>query len=242
MSLLTGLVSYWKFDETSGTTASDSHGSNNGTANNSRVFWTAWKINNGADFTKGDDNINIPTSLVNTWLNWASVITLAFWVKRNSINSSQTLFIARTSANNAWIQVDFNSNNTLRLGGRSQTSDWYQQISTSWTYTSTSDWYFIAAEFDYVWNRLKCYINNTQVFNTWVSFWSSTLNFTSNLLSIGSFNNTSGFYNWLIDELAIYNRALSSSEISELYNNWDWLQYPFATKKPAWFLFRNWFQ
>jgi hypothetical protein len=38
VDLKNGLVSYWKFDETSGTTFADSHGSNNGTASNSRVL------------------------------------------------------------------------------------------------------------------------------------------------------------------------------------------------------------
>ena len=40
MVTTTDLVSYWKLDETTGTSAADSHGSNTGTANNARVFTT----------------------------------------------------------------------------------------------------------------------------------------------------------------------------------------------------------
>ena len=45
MSLLTDLLSYWKLDETSGTTLTDAHGSNNLTAGNTAIVNKTGKIN-----------------------------------------------------------------------------------------------------------------------------------------------------------------------------------------------------
>ena len=53
-----GLVGYWKLDETSGTTASDSAGSNNGTVNGST--FTTGKINNSLSFNGTSDYVSIP--------------------------------------------------------------------------------------------------------------------------------------------------------------------------------------
>jgi len=77
--LETDLVSYYKLDETSGTTATDSHGDNDGTANNARVFTTEEDgiINTCADFTGGKDLIDIKGLLdgvsegsISIWVKW----------------------------------------------------------------------------------------------------------------------------------------------------------------------------
>ena len=34
---------------------------------------------------------------------------------------------------------------------------------------------------------------------------------------------------WMVDEVWLWTRALSSSEVSSLYNWWAWLAYPFTT-------------
>jgi hypothetical protein len=58
MNLLDGLVSYWKFDETSGTTSYDAVGSNDGTITGATINQTG-KINTAYDFDGTDDNVSI---------------------------------------------------------------------------------------------------------------------------------------------------------------------------------------
>jgi hypothetical protein len=64
IAALYGLVGYWKLNETSGTTASDSSGQGyNGTATGT-VNWTAAKTGNGFqfDYTNGNDYITLPNN------------------------------------------------------------------------------------------------------------------------------------------------------------------------------------
>jgi hypothetical protein len=44
------------------------------------------------------------------------------------------------------------------------------------------------------------------------------------------------FYTGTIDEVWIWNRAITATEVSTLYNGWTWLSYPFLLWNPAFFL------
>src|SRR3989344_4635920 len=59
--IATGLVSHWKLDETSGTTAADSAGTNNGTIIG--ATFTAGKIGNGLSFNGTSDYITLSSIL-----------------------------------------------------------------------------------------------------------------------------------------------------------------------------------
>jgi hypothetical protein len=72
-----GLVAYWKFDEVSGTTASDSSGNGNtGTLVNGPV-WTAGRVGNALFFDGINDNVTVPDS---NSLDLSSSFTLSAWV------------------------------------------------------------------------------------------------------------------------------------------------------------------
>src|SRR5688572_33512783 len=51
MSLLTNLISHWKLDEASGTSAADAHGSNTGTLAGTEG-WVSGKVGNGFEFNE----------------------------------------------------------------------------------------------------------------------------------------------------------------------------------------------
>jgi hypothetical protein len=85
----TNIVSYWKFDEVSGTYFSDHYNFNNGTGNNERITGGSGKIGKGADFTKGPDEILLGNVSLQTKHNW----TMGFWFKRNNLsNSNQAIY------------------------------------------------------------------------------------------------------------------------------------------------------
>ena len=222
------LVSYWKFDENSWTTAFDSVGSNDWTANNSRVIWNAWKINNGADFTQGNDWITVSH---NSSLNITSAITIGWWIKTSSLTTTQYILNKRVFNSVNWWEL------TYAVSGKcfvrfNQGSVWntFRLDSVS---NYTTDWQFWVATYD--WSTIRLYINWTLDASQSASF---TIGTNTTVLYIGR-DEQSVFSNLLLDEAFIANQALNADEVSFLYNNWDWLQYPFDTQKPAWFLMRN---
>src|SRR5262249_45216998 len=86
IAALYGLVGYWKLDETSGTTASDSSGQGNNASLTGTVNWTAGDINNGFkfDYTNVDDYFTIPNSSSVQDVQEGN-FTLAAWFKPLSV-------------------------------------------------------------------------------------------------------------------------------------------------------------
>src|SRR5450759_5412343 len=75
-----GLVGYWKFDEGTGTNATDSSGmGNNGTLTNGPT-WTTGKVGGALSFDGTDDYVNVPD---NPSLDMSGNLTIEFWHKWN---------------------------------------------------------------------------------------------------------------------------------------------------------------
>lgn len=216
MALLTDLISYYKLDETSGTNADDAHGTNDGTANNARVFTTevAGKINTGADFTETGDNINVPF----TALNNQNQYSFSFWIKPNSAGGNNPRLLSQ------WNGLD-NRHFIIRLTdkttGKYQTFEAFffgDSTAQDWTYDFVDDnWYHIVINADASANEAELFVNGvSQGTNT--RTWSSK---TSNVDFVIGGTDLTG----VMDEIGIWTRVLTSSEVTELYNNGDGLAY-----------------
>ena len=72
-----GLQHYWSFDKNDNLVTYDAVGGANGTANNVRVYGESGKKGFGADFTKGNDYINVGLRDISTY----KQITFSFWAK-----------------------------------------------------------------------------------------------------------------------------------------------------------------
>ena len=70
-----GLVGYWKLDETSGTTATDSAGTNNGAVTG--AIWTTGKLNNALSFNGTSNYVSVPR------MNYEE-ITVSAWFYKNA--------------------------------------------------------------------------------------------------------------------------------------------------------------
>ena len=99
--IATGLVSHWKLDETSGTTAVDSAGTNTGTVTG--ATWTTGKLNNALSLNGTSNYASVPRMNYNE-------ITVAGWFNKTgndlSGNNADSMF-------GAW---DWNSNTQLQEG------------------------------------------------------------------------------------------------------------------------------
>lgn len=221
MSLLTNLVSYWKLDELSGTTAEDAHGSNDGTFVGSPTS-AAGKINSGLVFDSSDAlNCGSDASLDIT-----GALTIAGWIwpqansgfgsmidhaqEGSSIENYCLLITAGTSSPKIWMQW----NN----GG-------WQQHSVDNALT-TGAWQHIAVTYDA--GTVKIYRNGAQIGTTGTGMAALATN-ASNVCKIARYQvGSQGNFNGLLDEIGLWSRALSDAEISQLYNDGLGLAYPFS--------------
>ena len=225
--LKTGVVSYWKLDESSGN-ADDSHGTNDLTNNNTVTYTTA-KINNGADVESTSSQSLSITDASQSGLQFSTAFTLAGWVKFESLPALNTdmQWAAKWATGSPQRSYRFGLQNSsgsyfLRLGVSSAGSSTVEG-SLAWTPT-TGTWYFMAVTWDagsYIFYRDGSNVGSGT---------------TTGVTSL--FNNTEPFYlgrsgdgayfDGMLDEWGAWNRALNAYEISALYKGGTGLTYPFS--------------
>jgi hypothetical protein len=194
-----GLVEYWKFDEGTGGTASDSSGSGkNGTLTNG-PNWTAGKVGNYAlSFDGINDTVALPllSNITNT------TFTFTAWANFNSLGTYPMIF----TLNSGRFELRL-----LNTTGKPEFVD-NADSSTSPTAIATGQWYYLTGVHSN--GVLFIYVNG--VLQAQVSSNNSLPGSPSSY--IGSRNGSGFFINGLIDDVRIYNRALSAAEIQAIYN------------------------
>jgi phosphodiesterase/alkaline phosphatase D-like protein len=207
---ITGLVGSWHFDEGSGTIAYDTSGNgNNGNIYNGAT-WVDGKFGKALSFDGADDYFvkslfaNFPTN----------EITVAFWMRSSDTTKAGTPFSYAISAvDNEFLIID-HRNFALWIGNGSRT-----------TGVSASDggWHHIVVTWRSSDGQLIFYKDGLPVFSgTLQAGYSMT---SGGCLVIGQDQDSlcGGFeisqaFLGTIDEVHIYNIALSAAEISDLYS------------------------
>ncbi|MFW0837855.1 MAG: DUF2341 domain-containing protein [Candidatus Komeilibacteria bacterium] len=202
-SLSDGLVGYWKMDEaswngTSGEVIDSSGSGNNGTAGNEASI-TGGKFGNGGTFDGSNDYISIPDSSADL----SGDFSVSMWVHPND-NSQNPRWFGLVDGSNT-LAVGYMDDDTVyfRFGGDSIITD------STLTY---GNWYYVT--FVYQSNAKQIYING-EIMNTS----SGGITGDSTLSAIGAgYATTSYTADGEIDEVRLYERALSAKEVRDLYN------------------------
>jgi len=208
------LVGYWNFNENSGSIANDkSTYGNNGTLINGPQ-WTTGKFGNALNFDGVDDYVELPDTI--SGITYAQGTILA-WIKAETIpGDSNYNFIYGNHKTDAWgDRIYFGLGNSnqifLRLGTLADT--YHSSI-------STGSWYHLAL----TWGNGPS--GTYTVYKNGVSVGTGSY---SGLGSFGPYSSMGALYrhdtsdyggsfNGLIDEVRIWNRALSPEEIEASYN------------------------
>jgi hypothetical protein len=222
----TGLVSYYKLDESSGN-ADDAVGVNDLT-NNNTVGYTTGKINNGADFGSANSSKFFSYDAGNMWNGTSGSISC--WVNVTTAPASgerQMIAVLGDSSSDTTIHINYkNESGTLKLEfdrfkRPSDGSD--PTVSADYTLT-TGTWYFLTIT--YASNVIRGYVNGTQVGTATGAGGNGSSLTTGN--RIGAWLGNTEYFKGLVDEVGIWSRALSADEVEELYNDDDGKQYPFS--------------
>lgn len=214
------LAGHWKLDETDGTTAADSSSNNiTGTLNGTDFAASneTGIVSNATIFDGSDDFITAPS---NPALRILGDITISFWLKRNGTDSVETILdyaaIGEQEERNhlyqVWIQ------NTGRLFFEWEHSGG-ANISVSTTNPAAApvgEWAYYNFVRDTSSGTVNFYVNGVLVDSD--TFATLPTGGEDSTLWIAREANTN-FYgiNGTLDDLRIYNRALSSKEIASLY-------------------------
>ena len=196
-----GLVGYWHFDEATSTKAYDSSGfSITGTLTNGPTWQTSSNCKSGKclSFDGTNDYIDLNASA-----SYANTLTVTAWVFHNSASGWDDIVAGGCGS----ILFGFSSN-VLNFGG--QCNNPFNPI----TYATNinSAWHHVAGVYNG--STASLYVDGTLVNSASRS--GSFSNFAPNIGASG--DSAESFYG-SIDEVRIYNRALSAAEVLNLYND-----------------------
>ncbi|OGG73871.1 hypothetical protein A3A40_02570 [Candidatus Kaiserbacteria bacterium RIFCSPLOWO2_01_FULL_54_20] len=231
-------VAYWKFDE-SGGNAPDTTSNNNILTNNNGATYQAGKMNNGALLVPASNQYFSIDDALQRGLDLTSDFSASFWVKLNSLpgasaeyrvfskqdgsssNNSYNVMIGSGAIGDNQIYVFWSDDGSVGQTGQSHLGE-YDGPADYFISGDVGNWVHIAIVADVANQSVTVYKNNipTTLTKRGGSNASSIFNGTSPL-TIGSVNIDSTPVRILdgeIDELGIWNRKLTSGEVSTLYN------------------------
>ncbi len=224
-TLTTGLVGHWKMEAGSGSV--DDSSTNNfiaslgGGASYSATVPTlsgesnaySISLDGAGDYLNPGNNLNAVQN--------APGITMSAWIRKNTNSAQDQIIGFSTNGSNSNSRVFMQTNaSTLECAARSADSDALQTVATG-SVISTGTWYHVTCVVDYVNDTIGIYLNGVaQATDGPVTFSQNTTdNTTSQTSSIGiDEDKIGGDFDGLLDEVRVYNRALSYPEVLALAN------------------------
>jgi len=198
----TKLVGQWRFEEGTGSTVSDTSGNNNAGKFNGAT-WVEGKVGKALRFNQGQDYVEIPH---HADLSPRSALTVEAWVNFDKAISWQKVIAKSLGSDTDYAIIQGTRNNvgfTFNIG---------TQVKTIYSATDSAPlgtWVYVVGTYDG--KKTRLYINGKEDNSSYVS---GLINDHKGPLRIGGDKST---INGKIDEVNIYNKALTAAEIMDRY-------------------------
>lgn len=188
-----GLVGLWKFDEGSGSSVADFVGTNSGSING--ATWTTGRVGTALSFNGSSNYVSASSNTLGTGF------TFSAWVNNPAHTSNELVF---STGNNRALylrngSVAFYDGSAERIFGSA---------------IPANSWQHIAVTYDGI--NLRGYLNGSQ---TGADIPVTLGAYTGNIYAGAWQGGTTYFFSGLLDELRLYNRGLTQTEIFDIYND-----------------------
>jgi hypothetical protein len=210
-ALTVGLVAFYRFDETSGTSAADSSGNNQTATLGGGATFASGLQNNAVTMTGSGQYVSLPSGIVSGIMSFS----ICAWVKLNAAPSWARIFDFGTGTTAFMFLTPTSATSTTRFAIATGGTGMEQQINAP--ALPTGSWQHVALTLAGSTGTL--YVNGIQVGqNTTMTLYPASLGSTNqNWLGRSEFGDP--YLNGQIDNFRIYSRALTAAEIQTLDAN-----------------------
>jgi len=215
-----GLVAYYPLDHDT----LDYIGGNDGKMVNGSAIFETGKVGEALRFN-GSDYVSIPSS---NSLNISGSVTLSAWIKANNLVAAAGIIAKQYSSTlYTWpyftyaLTLDWRapSSTAIRFAIQKDTNYYDGEAYTDSGYISTSTWYHVVGTFDG--STRKVYINGVNIPLNGATTTTGAILTTNEPVLLGQDtivgNPLPASFDGDLDEVMIFNRALSASEVQQLY-------------------------
>jgi len=212
------LVAYWKFDEGSGTTAFDSSGNGlNGTLLGD-TQWAAGKMGGALEFDGDGDYVDCGN---NELFDITDELTVSAWINIRSVTAAWMAVI--TKGDSAWRISINNTTQGMHFGIEDGTRGW--QAANSTIELPLNEWYHVCGTYD-LQNGGRIYIDGVLDGTN-----PDLLGITHSTYNVYIGENAQAVNRWwdgFIDDVQLYNHALTEAEILAVMEGAEAYPYAFA--------------
>jgi hypothetical protein len=210
------MIAHWGFDEAGGQTAIDSAGSNNGTINGATR--TAGILGGALSFNGTNNYVNV-LDAPSLRFDQGDSFSIAYWAKPQYNNGGVVISKLRSSGSGVFGYMSQYSPEIKKFDFYAERSGSYYQIADTPPDSITIDtWYFVTGVYDN--KNMKIYLDGVLKDN--VTFLANAGLTTPDAdLSIGASyydGIRTSYFKGAIDDVMIFNQALTGAEIVQLYN------------------------
>lgn len=218
-------VTWYKFDETSGTTAYDSSGNGRNATLVNGPTWVVGRLGNAVNLDGSNDYVSMPSGIVSS----LNDFTIATWVKLDTLSTWSRIFDIGTGTS-VYMFLIPQSGSGVRYAITTGGSGAEQRINAS-SALATGVWKHVTVTLSGSTGIL--YVDGVEVGrNSSMTLKPSSLGNT-NLNYIGRSQYADPYLDGQVDDFRIYNRALSASEIQSLANGGGSTPTPTPTATPT---------
>ncbi len=209
------LIGWWRFDETSGTTAADSSGNGLDGTLVGQPQWVAGKTEGALLFDGVDDMVEVAYDPA---LDLGQALTIAAWLKLQNLS---TYYFIAVKAPSGSAPDNYGGNYEFRTAPTTGVLEFLHQTSESTNFSSypstgrltAGRWYHVAVTI-VKGGSVKFYIDGVSAGTATQAGAFGLLN--QEPLRLAGRKDSYSFFNGLLDEVQIYNRALKDAEIKQL--------------------------
>ena len=210
---------HWALDEGSGSTAADSSGNGQTGTLGAGASWTEGQVGASAVAFHGtaDGNIDIPRPVVDT----SASFTVSAWIKLNNLSGYQTaVSIDGANISGFFLQLS-GSTGSFAFTRRTADNTNSTEVRADSAVTPTANtWYHVVGVNDATAGALRIYVDGvpgTQA--PFTSNWAATGH---TLIGRGDYGGPVDFVNGAVDDVAIYQQALTESQVATLDQGAHW--------------------
>lgn len=207
VSAQSGLIGHWNFNQPTGSVAPDSVGGNNGTLTAGAAFVGGGIQGNAIDLTGGQ--VNLPVGVLNAIeANPSNSFAYSMWIRPEAFGSYKTVFDTTGRQSSLWINSasDGFYQTSLGGGGNAYVPNW-----------TLNQWQHLVYQFDNTTDTLSVYRDG--VLNWSIITGAGDPLFDQALVIGGNPSGGGTAWDGQIDDLQIYNRALTPTQINFLRDN-----------------------
>jgi len=208
-----GLIGHWEFDEGTGTVAYDSSSRNNTGYLHKSPLWTLGKFGQSLSFNGLDEYVRVSNK---DDFNIEENLTLMGWVNPNGTSKRwNPTVIGKPGAYRLTIGRNQIPEIAIKSPGADQANIWgYINCSAGYTdRLAEGKWYHVAGTYNIQNKLLELYINGNLVCSKAITGNDGKISLTKTSLDIGLWTHNASYLNATLDDIKIFNQALTKAEI-----------------------------